>query len=593
MARPALLLCVFCLVVSPLLAQPPAPQPLSASTPAPATGAAPSPALPTMSAFGLPLQPGDTISVIVAGEPGVTGYYTIREDGRIIFPLAGPMQASGFTAMQLADRVSAALQKYVRRPVVSVDVISAQPRTVAILGDVGRPGTYDLRLAPTLQALLAVAGNLNPTADLPGTVIVREGEVAPLLKPGQTQPPPDIQMHPGDVIAIPSRGAASAYVVGAVRSPAAYPLSSASTAGRALLLAGNALPEGDPAAAYIVRGSQRLPINLAAATAPDANAAADVSLEAGDMLIVPQKAEAYVYVLGEVRTAGPIPATTAPSVTSAIARAGGTSATANLSGAYVLRNGSRLPLDLRALLQEGSGAADLALQAGDVIVIPPFSGTVYLVGQVVRPGPLPYQQADTVMTAWSQSGGATPDGDLRGAMLLRANETIPLDLQALERGDLKQNLPLQAGDRILVPRYASQMYVLGQVGTPGVQNIREGDTLLDVLARAGGPNGQAALNHIALVRRLPAAGVAAERQRVAAEAAQDKSKDEAAAAKLQEAIDRGLEIRFIDLARADPRTGVLAARPGDLLFVPALRQRRVDWMQVLITLGTALLIGGR
>lgn len=588
MAQLVLLLCVFCGALTPALAQPAAGQPPTApALPPPAALPSATPALPTPGAFGLPLQPGDTINVIVTGEPGVTGYYTVREDGRVLFPMLGPTQVSGFTAMQLADRLTTALQKYVRRPVVSVDVISAQPRAVAILGDVARPGTYDLRNAPTLQALLAIAGDMGATADLQRAVLVREGEVAPLVRPGETQLPA-IQLHSGDVIAFSSAGAATVQVVGAVRAPAAYPLSSAATAGRAFLLAGTALPEGDPAAAYVVRGNQRLPIDLAGFAAGDAhNVPPDVPLQAGDMLIIPQRPEAYVYVLGEVRTAGAIPTTTAPNVTAAIARAGGVSATGNLSASYILRQDHRVPLDLRALLQDGNASADQALQPGDVLVVPPISGTVYLVGQVVRPGPVPYQQAETAMAAWSQAGGATPDGDLRNAMIVRANETIPLDLQALERGDTRQNLPLQAGDRLLVPRYAMQMYVLGQVGTPGIQNIHEGDTLLDVLARAGGPTGQAAINRIALVRRIQPAEAAAERKRVADEA----GKDALPAQKLQEAIDRGLTIRFIDIAHVPPGTDVFYARAGDLLFVPVQKQPRVEWLQVLITLGTALLLG--
>lgn len=594
MAHLVLLICVCCWTITPAFAQ--APTPLSPASTAPLTAATPSPvpSLSTTTAFGLPLEPGDTISVIVSGEPQVTGYYTIREDGRIVFPMVGPLQVSGFTAMQLADRLTTALQKYVRWPVVAVDVVSAQPRAVTVLGDVPRPGTYDLRLAPNLHALLALAGEVSATADLPRAVVVREGEVTPLLKPGETQLP-HLELHPGDVIAFPSRGEAVVHVVGAVRTPAAYALSSAGTAGRAILLAGNVLPEADPGAAYIVRGNQRITVDLSGVVAGGAGGTPDVPMEAGDMLIVPQRAEAYIYVLGEVRTAGAIPATTAPTVTAAIARAGGAISTGNLAASYILRQGTRVPVDLRALLQEGNAQGDQALQPGDVLVIPPFGGTVYLVGQVVRPGAVPYQQADTLMAAWSQAGGATPDGDLRNAMLVRGNEAIRVDLQALERGDLKQNLPLQAGDRLLVPRYAAQMYVLGQVGTPGIQNIHEGDTLLDVLARAGGPNAQASINRIALVRRIQPGEAEAERERVAAEASRDKSSgsDRVPAEKLREAIDRGLAIRFMDLARAQPGDEAFYARPGDLLFVPVLKQPRIDWLQVLVTLGTALLLGNR
>lgn len=558
---------------------------------APVAGAAPpatlAPAMPASAggAFAQSLQPGDTVNVVVAGEPQITGQYTVRQDGRILFPLAGPMQVSGLTSMQVADQLSASLQKYVRRPVVSVDVVSAQPRLATLLGDVPRPGTYDLRQAPTLRALLAVAGELNPTADVQSAVLVREGEVAALLKPDQGQLP-DLRLHAGDVITIPSRSTVLVHVLGAVRTPASYPLSSAGSAGRALLLAGSPTPEGDPAAAYIMRGEQRVPVNLAPFMDPRGNPPADTPLQPGDIVVVPVREQAYVYVLGEVRTPGAIPVTTADTITAALARAGGTNATANLAGAYILRNNTRVPVNLQALLQEGAAGDNAGIQPGDVLVVPASGGTVYWVGQVTRPGPVPYQQAETLLAAWASAGGVSPDGDLRNAMVLRENAALPVDLEALERGDMRQNLPLQPGDRILVPRFAHQMYILGQVGTPGVHNIHPGDTLLDVLARAGGPAGDAAINKIAIVRKLPPTQVEAERARLAAQ----KNGDRLTEAKLQEAIDRGLAVRFLDLARAETDAEVYRAQPGDLIYVPARREPRISWLDLLITVGTALLI---
>jgi protein involved in polysaccharide export with SLBB domain len=243
-------------------------------------------------------------------------------------------------------------------------------------------------------------------------------------------------------------------------------------------------------------------------------------------------------------------------------------------------------VNLASLLQEGEGQQDVALSSGDVLVVPKNTALIFLTGQVVKPGPLPLVSADSVLTAWSQSGGATPDADLCNAMLLRGNDALPLNLKALEAGDRRQDLKLREGDRIMVPKLTKTVYVLGQVTRPGIYSITEGETLIDVIAKAGGPTATAAANSIALVRKTPgqcAPPVEQPRRRVCAPPG-------IPAEKLQQALASGLTIHFVDMAKgaACDREDALA-QPGDLIYIPAITPK-TDWLGILLTLGTALLI---
>ncbi|MHB8995598.1 MAG: polysaccharide biosynthesis/export family protein [Armatimonadota bacterium] len=550
--------------------------------PATAVPATPSTAgaVATLPAANLPLQPGDTVTVTVAGEPAISGTYSVREDGRIIFPVAGTVQVSGQTSTQLADTLAAALRTYVVNPVVSVTVVTATPRMVTILGDVARPGSYDLRQAPTLQALMALAGGVTATGDLVASTLVRRGQVMRLAPEGKLQSG-DMRLEVGDVVSVPSTGIGSAHITGAVKTPAALPLTSCNSAAKALLLCGGPTPDGDLAAAYILRGGKRMPLDL--------STYGDMALLPGDVLMVPQKTESSCYVLGEVKTPGPQVLIKPLRVSSALAHAGGLVPTADGSRSYILRGEERVPVNLASLLQEGEGQQDVPLSAGDVLVVPKNTALVHVTGQVVRPGPLPLISADSVLTAWAQAGGPTPDADLSNAMLLRNNETLPLDLKALERGDRRQDLKLIAGDRIMVPKLAKTVYVLGQVVRPGIYSIGAGDTLIDVIARAGGPTATAAHNSIAVVRKTPAQcapPVETPRRRVC-----KPQEEEIPADKLQQAIQCGLSIRFVDMAKgaACDQEGAVA-QAGDLIYIPAIQPKKIDWLTVLLTIGTALLV---
>lgn len=560
--------------------------PPAARVAAPAAAATPAAPVATVPNIGTPvvdsgLMPGDTVTVNVAGEPAITGSYTVREDGRIIFPVAGNQQVAGLTPTALADRLAAALRAFVVNPVVSVAAISGAPRTVSVVGDVTRPGAYECRQACNVNALMALCGGCTD-GDLKGLTLVRRGELIPLLADGKAQPD-NVTLEAGDVVTVPSRSSAMVSVAGAVKTPSSLPISACSSAGKALLLCGGSAPDGDPAGACVLRGADRLPVNLAFCASGDMSAP-DVPLQPGDVVMVPQKKEANCYVLGEVKTPGPQMMTRPLRMTTALAQAGGVTVDADGSRAFVMRGDRKVPVNLTSLLQDGNGDLDVALIAGDVVIVPKNTALVYMMGQVVKPGPLPLSSAPTALAAWGLAGRGTPDADICNAMLLRGTESTPLNLEALDRGETKLDVNLQPGDRIMVPKYRCTMYVLGQVNKPGIISIAPGDTLLDVLAKAGGPTAVADARAIGLVRKTPANCTPC------IECPPHQKRGAPPADKLQMALKCGLSINVLDLARAQTCDQAVLAQPGDLIYVPPMPPRGIDWLQVLLTLGTALLI---
>jgi polysaccharide export outer membrane protein len=131
---------------------------------------------------------------------------------------------------------------------------------------------------------------------------------------------------------------------------------------------------------------------------------------------------------------------------------------------------------------------------------------VYLVGAVVRPGPVDIQKGWTVFEVFAAAGGVTPRAALRRATLSRraTGQTFALDLERLlVKGDRSDDIVVQAGDIIMVPALQNRILVLGAVRTPGPYDVDEGARFIDALALAGGPESRAGTNNIGVIRNLP------------------------------------------------------------------------------------------
>lgn len=172
------------------------------------------------------LSPGDVLEVSVLGEPEASGSGTVNPDGKITFPLIGGVQASGLTLLQLTQRVTAELKRFIRDPQVTISIRQAAPnrRFAYLIGDVARPGAYEMQPGWTLAELVAVSGGPGPGAALSRVVILRKHaaipvDLAQLLIEGDASA--NVALEPGDVVIVPLSKERVA-VMGAVAKPGPY-----------------------------------------------------------------------------------------------------------------------------------------------------------------------------------------------------------------------------------------------------------------------------------------------------------------------------------------------------------------------------------
>lgn len=98
----------------------------------------------------------------------------------------------------------------------------------------------------------------------------------------------------------------------------------------------------------------------------------------------------------------------------------------------------------------------------------------------------------------------TANGDMRNVELVRNGKKYTLNLYtAMFRGDMSQNVILEAGDVITVPEeptFAQRVYVFGQVNSPGIFRLRDANDVLTAIAQTGGTTSVAIKSDIKIIR---------------------------------------------------------------------------------------------
>ena len=160
---------------------------------------------------------------------------------------------------------------------------------------------------------------------------------------------------------------------------------------------------------------------------------------------------------------------------------------------------------LRNRLARYYSGFELRLALGELRAI-----SMYVVGEVARPGTYTISPFSAVLDALFAAGGPTKMGTLRAIRVTRNGQTLDeVDLyDFLLRGQRAIGPPLQAGDTIFVPPIGPVAAIAGEVKRPGIYELRPGTSLGALLAMAGGPLPTARLDRLQVERLQGSAGKA-------------------------------------------------------------------------------------
>lgn len=115
---------------------------------------------------------------------------------------------------------------------------------------------------------------------------------------------------------------------------------------------------------------------------------------------------------------------------------------------------------------------------------------VYVTGFANQPGAFTLSSLSTLANAVFQAGGPSAGGSFRSVKLYRnGREVVDFDLYSLLRDGARTNdAVLQNEDVLFIPPAGEQVAVLGSVQQEAIYELRQGETLADALALAGGGN---------------------------------------------------------------------------------------------------------
>lgn len=239
-----------------------------------------------------PLGPGDEVRLEVVGEPEMSGLFRVNSNGTIDVPYAGTIAVTDLTVDQATSAVLGQLARTVLlRPQIVLTVEAFNSRRVEVSGGVVKPGTYSLQKGRTRVSEMLTRAEGLAELSAPRAQIYREigGVRTPIDVNLEAiyngDPMADMEVRAGDQLYVPP--VESVYVDGQVGKPGAYAYRDGMTLSQAVAQAGSALNTARLPGVYIMRGSEKIAVNLKRVQRGDE---ADVSLRPSDRVFVPESA---------------------------------------------------------------------------------------------------------------------------------------------------------------------------------------------------------------------------------------------------------------------------------------------------------------
>lgn len=188
---------------------------------------------------------GDVLRINVYKQPDLEKRVRVSDEGKIVLPLIGPVDAKGETVATISKKIEKMLADgYLINPHVSVYIEEFRSQKVTILGDVNRPGLYEISGEISFLELVSKAEGFTPLAG-DEAIIKRQSsddkkhrkviriDLRDFMENGDTSV--DVPLKDNDSVFV--RQARMIYVNGEVRNPNGYKFYNNMTVIKAVTLA--------------------------------------------------------------------------------------------------------------------------------------------------------------------------------------------------------------------------------------------------------------------------------------------------------------------------------------------------------------------
>jgi len=464
---------------------------------------------------------GDGLIINLWGGVSQSFSRTVDREGKIVLPEAGTIVVAGLPLERAEALVQSALSQQFRDAKVAVTIARLRTVRVYVVGDVQRPGAYDISsLSTPLNALYAAGGptsvgSLRVARHYRGKDLIREVDLYEFLLRGVR--PDTERIEDGDTVLVSPVGRQVA-VAGMVKRPAIYELKDETKLSDVLNDAGGVLASASLTHITIERvGAQghRTTLNLNLPEGSTAESSRrlmeDFSIQDGDRVsvapILPYS-ESVIYVEGHVVRPGKLPYRDDMKL-SDVVRSYQDLLPEPADRGEIIR---LMPPDLRVEAIDFNVPEVLA--GNDQIHLQPFdtirilgryeadAPKVQVHGEVLHPGTYSLSRGMTVAQLVRMAGGFNrsallDDADLAsydikdGKQVLSRRDTVKIGA-AVNNPDSNADVALKPGDVLTIHQISgwndigSSVSLQGEVTYPGPYGIQEGERLSSVLKRAGG-----------------------------------------------------------------------------------------------------------
>jgi len=442
--------------------------------------------------------PSDVIGVNIWISPPVSYVLTVTPEGTLIVPTVGEIRVADLTLSQVKEKVTVEVKSRYVRGEPTVTLVAPRRVVVTVKGFVRQQGNQVLYSTDRVEAAIQLSNKvldpglqLNPEYDERAsrrniTLRRRDGTIARVDLP-KFYATRDNRWNPtlreGDEILVIRTDWARQVIgiYGGVHAP-----------GRFEFVAGDSLLDAiDLAFGFSSLANQdsvvhsrldsfgrKMTETVVNVRAIREGTAPNIALEPGDRLVVKERIDLRedfrVYIEGEVIYPGMYPITkNVTKLSEVLGKAGGFTEYASLSTAQLLRQSLRredIEMERLESLRAGAGpddslyylletdlrirkeivnvdfeelfagkdsTKDVILRDGDRIVVPSTKATVYVFGQVVSPGHVPFVEGRNFAYYVERAGGFTErarDGDVK-VVKAKTRQWLAPDETTVERGD--------------------------------------------------------------------------------------------------------------------------------------------------------------
>ncbi|WP_338049503.1 SLBB domain-containing protein [Parashewanella hymeniacidonis] len=479
--------------------------------------------------------PGDTINIQLYGKDSNDYQLTVQRDGAIQFPELGPISLVGLSFAEVKQLLKSKISHSMIGVESNISMGELRSIRIFIAGEAYKPGSYTVSSLSTLTQALYISGGLSDIGSLRNIQLKRKGKLIgaldlyDLLLKGDTSH--DLRLQSGDVVFIP---AAKAHVSidGEVRRPAIYELKGKETLADVINMASGIKATGYPQAIALERFNEKhlkTVLSLSLKSASDKNEI----IKDGDTIQVKSSSERIdnsIDVVGAVVRPGQYQWKKGIKVADIFQSIwGDLEVTADLDYSLVLRQANAhgdikvKQFSIGKAINNPTSVNNLTLQPRDQIIIFKYaergeqlapvvsklrkqtrlgeaSQLVEVNGNVRFPGVYPIGDKNRVTDLLSAAGGLEEGSYTLSAELTRQNVNpevgVSLEHKAINIGkalknDNANNVKLQSRDILTIrtlPDWQETRWVTiqGEVRFPGTYSIQRGETMVDVLERAGG-----------------------------------------------------------------------------------------------------------